>query len=346
MADVVMPTPKEQLMAAIAPEVAKIEQSMREDLQEATAGADPLLSEVLNYGVFNGGKRLRPLLLVLAARLCGLSSRNKKNKNKNKIYKLAIAFEYLHGATLFHDDVIDRGDMRRGKPSVNKEFGVIAAILGGDFLHSRSMSLVGEHGGIDALKIFCQATNAMVDGEFLQLRNAQNYTLSEEDYFAAIKGKTALLIAATCEIGALAMGAINSRQQALAEYGLSLGTAFQIIDDLLDYQGDATQTGKVVGNDFQEGKMTLPLILALSTANGEDRERLLFLLGNESGRKEGFFEAYVLIEKYDGFVLSRRRAESIVAEAVAGLRIFSGEECLPVLSVLNALAQYVLARKK
>ena len=344
MADVVMPTPKEQLMAAIAPEVAKIEQSMREDLQEATAGADPLLSEVLNYGVFNGGKRLRPLLLVLAARLCGLSSKNKIKKNK--IYKLAIAFEYLHGATLFHDDVIDRGDMRRGKPSVNKEFGAIAAILGGDFLHSRSMALVGEYGGIDALKIFCQATNAMVDGEFLQLRNAQNYNVSEDDYFAAIKGKTALLIAATCEIGALAMGAIHTQQQALGEYGLSLGTAFQIIDDLLDYQGDATQTGKAVGNDFQEGKMTLPLILALSTANGEDRERLLFLLGNESGRQEGFSEVYALIEKYDGFVVSRRRAESIVAEAVAGLRVFSGDECRPVLSVLNALAQYVLARKK
>jgi octaprenyl-diphosphate synthase len=345
MADVAEASPKEQLMGAIAPEVAKIEKTMRQDLQEATAGADPLLSEVLDYGIFNGGKRLRPLLVVLAAHLCGLREETERKGEKN-IYELAIAFEYLHGATLFHDDVIDRADMRRGKPSVNKEFGTVAAILGGDFLHSRSMFLVGELGGIAALKIFCQATNAMVDGEFLQLRNAQNYNLSEDDYFAAVKGKTALLIAATCEIGALFGGGTASEQRALAEYGISLGSAFQIVDDLLDYQGDAVETGKVVGNDFQEGKMTLPLILALGAANSEDKERLLFLIESESERQDGFSEAYGLIEKYDGFGLSRKRAESIVADAVIGLEIFSGEESQLVLGILNALAQYVLARKK
>jgi octaprenyl-diphosphate synthase len=342
MADGAKATPKEQLMGAIAPEVAMIELTMRQDLQKATAGADPLLCEVLDYGIFNGGKRLRPLLVVLAARLCG---HKKERENKTSIYELAIAFEYLHGATLFHDDVIDRADIRRGKPSVSKEFGAVAAILGGDFLHSRSMFLVGSLGGTAALNIFCQATNAMVDGEFLQLRNAQNYNLSEDDYFAAVKGKTALLIAATCEIGALAGGGTDAEQRALAAYGISLGTAFQIVDDLLDYQGDAAQTGKAVGNDFQEGKMTLPLILALGTANPEDKERLLFLLKTESARQDGFSEAYGLIEKYDGFDLSRNRAECMVAEAIAGLKIFSGEESLSVLVVLNALAQYVLARK-
>jgi len=336
-------TTKEQLMAAIAPEVAKIEQTMRQDLSDVTNGADPLLSEVLDYGIFNGGKRLRPLLVVLAARLCGLS---KENKNNQSIYELAIAFEYLHGATLFHDDVIDCADMRRGKLSVNKKFGVIAAILGGDFLHSRSMFIVGTRGGAAALKIFCHATNAMVDGEFLQLRNAQNYNLSKDDYFAAVKGKTALLIAATCEIGALIGGATNIQQQALAEYGISLGTAFQIVDDLLDYQGDSAKTGKAVGNDFQEGKMTLPLILALGAANSVDRKRLLFLLENEDARKSGFAEACKLIEKYDGFATSRNKAESIVAEAVAGLSIFQNEEGLAAFGILKALAAYVLAREK
>lgn len=343
MADVAKSSPKEQLMLAIAPEVVRIEQTMRQDLLEATTGADPLLSEVLNYGMFNGGKRLRPLLVVLAAHLCGFKD---KKKSKDNIYQLAIAFEYLHGATLFHDDVIDRADMRRGKPSVNKEFGVIAAILGGDFLHSRSMSIVGSLGGKTALQIFCQATNAMVDGEFIQLRNAQNYNLSEDDYFAAVKGKTALLIAATCEIGALVGGGLAAEQQALAEYGISLGTAFQIVDDLLDYQGNAAQTGKAVGNDFQEGKMTLPVILALSGASSKDKERLLFLLENKNARQDGFAEAYGLIEKYDGFALSRNTAEAIVAEAIAGLQIFSDEEILPILAVFNALAQYVLVRDK
>lgn len=340
MADTIMATPKEELLAAIAPEIAKIEKKMREDLQEVTAAADPLLGEVLDYGIFNGGKRLRPLLVVLAARLCGW-----KPEWKIDTYRLAIAFEYLHGATLFHDDVIDRADMRRGKVTVNKEFGMIAAILGGDFLHSRSMFLIGEQGGTDALRIFCKATGAMVDGEFLQLRNAQNYNLSEEDYFAAVKGKTALLIAATCEIGALAGGATAPQQHALAEYGLSLGTAFQIIDDLLDYQGESAKTGKAVGNDFQEGKMTLPLILAVAAADGKDRERLLFLLENKDSYKEYFAETSALIEKYDGFVLSRKQAEGIVEKAVDGLSIFSGEECKSVIAVLTGLAEYVLARK-
>ncbi len=341
MADVVEAPPEEQLMAAIAPEVAKIEQAMRTDLQVATQGTDPLLAEVLEYGIFNGGKRLRPLLVVLAARLSGVA----QGKNE-EIYKLAIAFEYLHSATLFHDDVIDRAGLRRGKPTVNKSFGAIAAILGGDFLHSRSMFLVGSFGGTPALEIFCQATNAMVDGEFLQLRNAQNYNLSEQDYFLAIKGKTALLIAATCEIGALAGGATVSQQQALAEYGIGLGTAFQIVDDLLDYQGDTAQIGKAVGNDFQERKMTLPLILALSNANYEDKERLLYLLEHEDARESGFVEAYGLIDKYDGFSLSRNRAESIVAEAVAGLEVFSGGDDVASLTVLQALAKYVLVRQK
>jgi len=336
-------TPKEQLMAAIAPEVAKIEQTMHQDLCAVTNGADPLLSEVLDYGIFNGGKRLRPLLVVLAARLCGLSEENKTSQN---IYELAIAFEYLHGATLFHDDVIDRADMRRGKASVNNKFGAIAAILGGDFLHSRSMFLVGSLGGTAALKIFCHATNAMVDGEFLQLRNAQNYNLSEDDYFAAVKGKTALLIAATCEIGALVGGATTVQQQALAEYGISLGTAFQIVDDLLDYQGDSDKTGKVVGNDFQEGKMTLPLILALGAADSADRQRLLFLLENEDARQSGLAEAYQLIEKYDAFDSSRKKAESMVTEAVTGLSIFQNEKDLAALGILKALAAYVLAREK
>lgn len=335
-------TPRELLMAAIRPEIVKIEKVLVQDLKQATANADPLLSQVLEHGILNGGKRLRPLLVVLSSKLCGGTESGKGVD----IYELAIAFEYLHGATLFHDDVIDRADMRRGKSSVNKAFGSIAAILGGDFLHSRSMNLVGSLGGKEALQIFCQATNAMVDGEFLQLRNAQNYNLSEEDYFSAVRGKTALLIAATCEIGALAADAPVAERQALAEYGLSLGTAFQIIDDLLDYQGDVTQTGKEIGNDFKEGKMTLPLILTLETADKEDKERLLLLLGDREARQNGFQEACELIEKYKGFSMSKQKAEAMVTSAVSGLALFENEQNSTILSIFEALAQYVLTRNK
>ncbi|MEN8198789.1 MAG: polyprenyl synthetase family protein [Thermodesulfobacteriota bacterium] len=343
MSDTSSVSPKEQLMAAIGPEVAKIDEAMRRDLQRASTGCDPLLSEILEYGLFNGGKRLRPLLVLLAARLSGFSE---ESGDTGALYKLAIAFEYLHAATLFHDDVIDRADMRRGKASVVKEYGEIAAILGGDFLHSRSMYLIGSLGGAAALEIFCRATNGMVDGEFLQLRNAENHNLSEDDYFSAVHGKTSLLIGATCEIGALAGGANQEEQRALAAYGMGLGTSFQIIDDLLDYQGESGSTGKAVGNDFQEGKMTLPLILALGRANPEERTRLLFLLKDEKAREGGFSEAYGFIEKNEGFVLSRKRAEAITAEALAGLDIFSQSAGASVVATLRILAEYVLVRKK
>ncbi len=329
---------KQQLMAAIAPEVETIERVMREDLQEVLAGADPLLVEIIEYGIFNGGKRLRPLLVVLASRLCGLQ--------EESIYRLAIAFEYLHAATLFHDDVIDRADMRRGKPSVNKQFGEVAAILGGDFLHSRSMFLIGKYVGAEGLAIFCNATNGMVDGEFLQLRNARNSNLSVDDYYSVVRGKTALLLAATCEIGALAAGASTRQQDVLQQYGLGLGTAFQIVDDLLDYQGDAAKTGKAVGNDFQEEKMTLPLILALQNADDEERERLLFLLEDVEARKNGFEEACRLIAKNKGFSHSRRQAEELVADALAGLEIFTDVSSLPLVTILQGLAGYVLSREK
>ncbi len=329
-------------MAAIRPEILKIEKVLVRDLEQATANADPLLSQVLEHGILNGGKRLRPLLVVLSSKLCGGAG----SGTGTGIYELAIAFEYLHGATLFHDDVIDSANMRRGKASVNKAFGSIAAILGGDFLHSRSMNLVGSLGGKEALQIFCQATNAMVDGEFLQLRNAQNYNISEADYFSAVRGKTALLIAATCEIGALAADAPVAKRQALAEYGLSLGTAFQIIDDLLDYQGDVVQTGKEIGNDFKEAKMTLPLILALEAAGKEDKERLLFLLDDRKTRQNGFQEACELIVKYEGFSRSRQRAETMVTKAVTGLALFANEKNSSTLSIFEALAQYVLTRDK
>ncbi len=335
--------PKELLMVAIGPEIARIEQCMQLDLSQVTSATDPLLRSVLEYGILNGGKRLRPLLVILAARLCGLEL---AEEGKDDIYKLAIAFEYLHGATLYHDDVIDRADMRRGRASVNHKFGTVAAILGGDLLHSRSMFLVGSLGGAVALEIFCHATNGMVDGEFLQLRNARNYNLSETDYFEAVKGKTALLIGATCEIGALAAEASPGEQKALADYGISLGTAFQIIDDLLDYQGESSETGKAVGNDFYEGKMTLPLILALKGASLEDGKRLRFLLEDESARSQGLAEAHALIEKYDGFTKSRARAEAIVTKALSGLDIFAAGDSDDLLRIFNTLARYVLERKK
>ena len=327
-----------QLMELIQPDIRNVEAAMQSDLDSLADQVDGLLLEVLRYGLFNGGKRFRPLLTTVAARLCG--------RNGQDVYPLAIAFEYLHAATLFHDDVIDNADIRRGRPAVNRAYGTVAAILAGDFLHARSMAIVGECGGVEALNIFCGATAGMVDGEFLQLRNATNFNQSEEDYFSAITGKTALLIAATTEIGALAAGAKSRERQALRKYGSNLGCAFQIVDDLLDYLGDRNTTGKPVGNDLAEGKMTLPLILAMNRAEPEDRQRLLVILESVSLRRECFREVAGIILKYKGFTDTRVKAEALISGAISQLEIFSDTRQKEDRMILAGLAQYVLTRKK
>lgn len=335
-----------ELKTAIAPDVARIEQAMQDDLALCATDTAPLLAEVLRYGLLHGGKRIRPLLAVVCYRLSGGGKGQSGMNTDTDIHRLAIAFEYLHGATLFHDDVIDKGLTRRGRPAVNVAYGETAAILAGDFLHARSMLLIGRAGGIAALEIFCQATTAMVDGEFLQLHNVSRVNLSEGDYFAVIKGKTARLIGAACEIGALLAGAELESQHALRDYGLHLGCAFQIIDDLLDYQGDEAVTGKVLGNDFREGKMTLPLIIAIGRAEEVDRERLLSMLASAEERAGGFAEARALIARYGGFTLARQKAEAMIASGLARLRSFDQDAVQPERAVLTALAGYVLHRNK
>jgi octaprenyl-diphosphate synthase len=327
-----------RLKELIQPDVLKIESTMWADLDSMTCQLDNLLMEVLRYGLFNGGKRFRPLLAILAARLCG--------KTDQDVCQLAIAFEYLHMATLFHDDVIDNADIRRGRPAVNRAYGMVAAILAGDFLHARSMAIIGEYGGVEALKIFCRATGGMVDGEFLQLRNATNFNQSEGDYFAAITGKTALLIAATTEIGALYGGAKRQERETLRRYGNNLGCAFQIIDDLLDYLGDRNTTGKPVGNDLIEGKMTMPLILTMNRAELKDREQLLEILRNAELRKKCFAEVCGFIAKYNGFIDTRMKAEEMVQDALSQLEIFSRSDQAKDRMILEGLAKYVLTRNK
>jgi len=327
-----------QLLATIKKEAAKIENQMRTDLAELQPEIDDLLIEILEYGLLGGGKRIRPLLVVAASRLCGASD--------GGVYPLACAFEYLHAATLFHDDIIDNSDTRRGNPTVNRKFGTTAAILAGDFLHAYAMSLVGRFSGKEGLAVFCEATTGMVDGEFMQLRNSENHNLSELDYHDVIMGKTGLLISAACVIGGMYGGGSEKHLLALRSYGENLGCAFQIIDDLLDYQGDSAKTGKPVGNDLVEGKMTLPLILMLNMAGGADRKHMLAILADAGRRKESVEEVCRLIEKYDGFGLARKKAEEAVEVAITALQVFDSEKTAFDRELLENLAVYVLKREK
>jgi octaprenyl-diphosphate synthase len=328
----------ESILVAVKAEAEKIDVCMRADLARLTSDVDELLLEVLDYGLFNGGKRIRPLLVVLASRLCG--------KNDDGAYRLGVAFEYLHAATLFHDDIIDQSETRRGKQSVYQKFGTIAAILAGDFLHALSMATVGKFSGQTGLDIFCMATTGMVDGEFMQLRNAKRHNLSELDYYDAIMGKTGLLIAAACEIGAVYGGGDDRLVKALREYGVQLGCAYQIVDDLLDYQGDPGKTGKAVGNDLAEGKMTLPLILAMNRANTTDRNRLMEILRDNVRRSQCIEEVSMIISRYEGFDGARKRAEDAIENASATLGSFSGSSIKFERNLLEGLARYVITREK
>jgi octaprenyl-diphosphate synthase len=332
---------KVDLLNRLKPEIDIVDQAMQVDLQNlADNGLIPKsLLEVLEHALFNGGKRIRPLLCILTAGLCG--------NNSKDIYPLSIAFEYLHVATLLHDDVIDHADTRRGRPAVNKIFGLTPAILAGDFLHARSMYLVGTLGGKRCLKLICRATEAMVAGEFLQLANAQNFNQSEKDYFAVINGKTALFIGAVCETGGIFANASDREIEALKTYGANLGKAFQIQDDLLDYLGDPAKTGKTVGNDFSEGKMTLPLIHALKTSEKSERSFLLELLkGEKDERKSKIEEARDIIGKSGGFEYGRKLAEKLIAAGLAGLGSLTAKQNKKTIAILEGLAHYVIQRDK
>lgn len=327
---------REKLLEALRQEAHEINEAMRRDLEVVQ---DPLLLEILNYALFSGGKRIRPILTVLAARVCGCRD--------NNILSLALAFEYLHVATLLHDDIIDGSESRRGRQVANHVWGQTHAILAGDFLHTRSMFLVGSLGGPSCLDIYFQVTSAMVEGEFLQMRNAENFNLSEDDYFRVVMGKTARLIGAVCEIGAIFAEAGLPQQEALARYGTALGSAFQVVDDLLDYQGDQTKTGKTVGNDFLEGKMTLPLIYTLSRAGAPECDFLLTLLrGSQDKRQACLDQVRDLIDTHNGFGYARQRAEQLVADGLAALAPFKSQANAGDLALLTGLADYVLNRDR
>lgn len=321
-----------------ASEAALVEQAMHEDLAATLQGCDPLLAEVINYALFGGGKRIRPLLAILAARICGAANR--------AIYTLAAAFEYLHVATLIHDDVIDNALQRRGRDTVGRRYGVAAAILAGDWLHARSLYLVGHYTGQQGLAVFCHATTGMVDGEFLQLRHVNDCAVTEEQYFAIILRKTGLLISSTSEIGAIFAGASLPQREALAGYGRSLGSAFQVIDDLLDYQGDAASTGKQVGNDLVEGKLTLPLLRAMAAAEAQERARITALLVQNRHEESNLAAVRGFIEAHGGFASARQTAEQLVAEAIAALVPFAEKGDQGSLAMLRTLARYVLARNR
>jgi octaprenyl-diphosphate synthase len=242
-------------------------------ISQRLASDVPLVGQVSQYIIAAGGKRLRPVLLLL---MCGLLDYKGQNR-----YTMAAVVEFIHTATLLHDDVVDESTLRRGRPTANESFGNPASVLVGDFLYSRAFQMMVETGNMRVLATLAEATNVIAEGEVMQLMNMHDASLSPEAYLHVIESKTAKLFEASSRLAAILQGADSATEQACATYGAALGTAFQLIDDVLDYAGDALELGKNLGDDLREGKMTLPLIFAVKMAKPD--EQALIKLAIEEG---------------------------------------------------------------
>ena len=250
-----------------------------------------LVNQLSNYIINSGGKRLRPMLALLMARACGYQG--------DKHVDVAAIVEFIHTATLLHDDVVDESDMRRGKETANNVWGNQAAVLVGDFLYSRAFEMMVDVDEMRVMSIMAQTTNTIAEGEVLQLLNINDADTSEERYFEVIYSKTAKLFEAACQLGAVLAGLSDEQEKAVAQYGVHLGNAFQLVDDILDYIADSDEMGKNVGDDLAEGKPTLPLIYAMraSLENNQAEDVALIKSAIEEGGLEFIDQVMKVIEK-------------------------------------------------
>ncbi len=290
-----------------------------------------LVNQVAEHIIAAGGKRLRPMLLLLAAQALGHRGPD--------AHQLAAVVEFIHTATLLHDDVVDESDLRRGRKTANALFGNAASVLVGDFLYSRSFQLMVELERLPVMKLLADTTNAIAEGEVLQLLHVRNPDTDEPAYLKVIERKTAVLFAAATQLGALLAGADEATQRRLHDYGLALGYAFQIADDVLDYSADETALGKHLGDDLAEGKATLPLIHAIAHCDAATRERLRAIV--EAGEVEAMPDVLAAIEATGGIAYSRRRAEDY---ADAAERALDGLDDNDAVAALRGLARYAVGR--
>lgn len=285
----------------------------------------PMIPELAGYLIAAGGKRIRPLLTLACAHLCNDSSDNPK--------KLAAAVEFIHTATLLHDDVVDGSDQRRGKPTANQVFGNQASVLVGDFLFARAFELMVESGNLDALQSLSRASRIITEGEVLQMSLAGNIDITRDHYFKIIEAKTAALFSAATEVAPILTG---QKAQPFTDYGHHLGMAFQIIDDVMDYT--SPKMGKNKGDDFMEGKLTLPVIIALNNADEKDKSIIKNNILNPN--IDNLDEFINLIENNNGFQETITIAQDYSNQAVESLSEFEG----PVAQFLTDLPQSILNR--
>ena len=287
------------MLALIASDMIEVDRVIATRLDSGV----PLVGQVSRYIIAAGGKRLRPALLLL---MCGALDCNSAQR-----FNLAAVIEFIHTATLLHDDVVDESTLRRGRPTANESFGNPASVLVGDFLYSRAFQMMLDADNMRVMQILAEATNVIAEGEVLQLMNMHDADLGEEAYLRVIRSKTAKLFEASTRLAAVLAGATPEIEAACATYGQALGTAFQVIDDVLDYAGDASETGKNLGDDLREGKTTLPLILAMQ--RGSESQSTLIRTAIETGDATQL-EHIVAIVRATGALDATRTAAALEAQ--------------------------------
>ncbi|KAA8918481.1 MULTISPECIES: polyprenyl synthetase family protein [Xanthomonas] len=317
-----------QIQMLAAPDMAEVDALIRRRLSSDVV----LINQIADHIVSAGGKRLRPMLVVLAGRACGAGGPMQ--------HQLAAIIEFIHTSTLLHDDVVDESDLRRGRSTANALWGNAPSVLVGDFLYSRSFQLMVELDSMAVMRLLADTTNRIAEGEVLQLLHVHNPDTDEAAYLRVIERKTAVLFAAGTRLGALASGASEAVQERLYDYGMQLGYAFQIADDVLDYTADAADLGKNLGDDLAEGKATLPLIHAMAHADDVTRARLRQIV--EQGDASAMPEVLAAIEASGGIDYSRRRAADYAAAAERALDGLPENEAV---AALRGLARYAVERR-
>lgn len=299
-------TPSSSPLALIAPDMQEVDRVIGQRLDSGV----PLVGQVARYIIGAGGKRLRPALLLLTSGALGYQGAQR--------HALAAVVEFIHTATLLHDDVVDDSTMRRGNATANETFGNPASVLVGDFLYSRAFQMMVEAGSMRIMQVLADATNVIAEGEVQQLMNMHNADLDEAGYLQVIRSKTAKLFEASARCGAILAGADSALEEACADYGQALGTAFQVIDDVLDYAGDAAIMGKSLGDDLREGKATLPLIAAMQRGSAQERE--LVRRAIEQGSVTELERVIAIVRDTGALAIAREAAAREAERAMAAAR--------------------------
>ncbi|MEL6550446.1 MAG: polyprenyl synthetase family protein [Pseudomonadota bacterium] len=322
--------PHERMAEALADELDAVNALIRERMASEHA---PRIPEVTAHLVEAGGKRLRPMLTLASAKLCGYGGPYHVH--------LAATVEFIHTATLLHDDVVDESRQRRGRPTANLLWDNQSSVLVGDYLFARSFQLMVETGSLKVLDILSNAAATIAEGEVLQLSVAQQIATTEDTYIQVVRGKTAALFSAATEVGGVIAGQPERVQTALFDYGDALGIAFQMVDDLLDYGGTSGVIGKNVGDDFRERKLTLPVIRAIAAADADERAFWARVIGKGEQHEGDLAQALALMGKHGTLESTRDTAQAYVAKAKTALAATPEH---PLRDMLHDLADYVVAR--